>query len=119
VELFSPKVKIDTETVHAVFPVNDVWNIFYLEFDRGDDQSSSKKYSACSIFSSPYEAQVISGTMYCRSCEICSSGIDFMYDCSNTVVSYTLNNVTNMGQDFIPGPKVESCIPIAAIIPSV
>jgi hypothetical protein len=100
----------------AAIETNPDRNYFQVQFDRGDDELLSKKYSGCSISSLAVFAEV-PYYMVCSSCEICDSGIDFKYDCSNTVGTNLFNNATNM-TELIPGPKVESCIPIADVIPS-
>ena len=50
-------------------------------------------------------------------CEICASGLDFKYDCSNVVNGgpFRINQTTEV---FVPGPKVDTCIPVTDILPS-
>lgn len=100
------------EEVRAEFEgPNNFVNSFYFEFSRGDGSTSSKKYTTCTV-------QSDAGRFVdCKSCEICDSGIDFKYDCSNTNGTYAFSDVTNT-TILLPGPKVESCIPIADIVPS-
>jgi hypothetical protein len=51
----------------------------------------------------------------CARCEICDNGIEFKYDCSNVKGTLAFNNMTNT-TELVPGPKVETCYPIANVI---
>lgn len=82
-------------------------NIFDFHFEAVDGASSeSKKYTKCEI--------LFNGWDDCTSCDICDNGIDFKYDCSNTNYTVATDTLTS----FRPGPKVETCFPVANIIPS-
>lgn len=82
-------------------------NIIDFYFEAVDGASpESKKYTKCEI--------LFDGRDDCTSCDICDNGIDFKYDCSTT--NYTV--VTDTLTSFRPGPKVETCFPVANIIPS-
>ena len=113
----SPEVTIVSEEIFGTFMEEPEFRSSFKFFlERGDGASSSNKYSVCSVESS----YVIAGedTVFddCNSCDICESGIDIKYDCSNVNATYSFSNVTNT-TEFGPGPKVESCIPIANLLP--
>jgi hypothetical protein len=112
----SPPVKIRRESVFGAFAELEeprFRNIFQFSFNRGDGSSSSKTYTSCAVTSEP-DLFVFDD---CNSCDICDSGVDFKYDCSNTKGAYIYNNVTNT-TELIPGPKVETCFPVADVLPS-
>ena len=102
-------------------------NRFTFKFERGirTNTSSSKKYVRCSVTSEIYSYLVLDRQTsdyqfdQCTSCDICDNGVDFKYDCSNANGTglFVFGNMTNT-TILVPGPKVESCIPVASIIPS-
>ena len=102
-------------------------NRFTFKFERGirTNTSSSKKYVRCSVTSVIYSYLVLDRQTsdyqfdQCTSCDICDNGVDFKYDCSNANGTglFVFGNMTNT-TILVPGPKVESCIPVASIIPS-
>jgi hypothetical protein len=49
------------------------------------------------------------GTAQCTSCEICASGVDFKFDCSN------VDLVPESDLIFVPGPAITSCIGLSLI----
>jgi hypothetical protein len=51
------------------------------------------------------------GATPCRSCEVCPTGVDFKFDCSN-VDLYTKTDFPNL---FIPGPNFQSCIGLGLV----
>lgn len=117
--LLSPPVKMQSESLFGTFAelaVPEFRNSFIFSFDRGDGSSSSKKYTGCLVTSTSYLADEDSVYEDCNSCVICDSGVDFKYDCSNTKGTYIYSNMTNT-TELIPGPKVETCFPVADIFP--
>jgi hypothetical protein len=49
------------------------------------------------------------GTTPCNSCEICASGVDFKFNCSNVDLVPDTNII------FVPGPAFDSCIGLSLI----
>jgi hypothetical protein len=111
--LLSPPVKMLRESLFGTFGELQIRLCFL--FDRGDGSSSSKKYIGCSVAPGFLSADDDFFSEECQ-CVICDSGVDFKYDCTNTLGTYIYNNVTNT-TEFIPGPKVETCFPVADILP--
>ena len=115
--LLSPEVMIVTESVFGTFVEEPEFrSTFTFSLERNIGTSSSNKYSTCSIKSFYGIAEENAVSDSCNSCEICESGIDIKYDCSNVNSTYSFSNVTNT-TEFGPGPKVESCIPVANLLP--
>ena len=94
--IISPAIRIAQESVDVFFG-GDTPNYYYFNFYRDTNKRSSVTYSECSV-------QLTS--LYCL-CEICDGGADFKYDCSNVF------------RDGFPGPKVDSCFPVADLVPSI
>ena len=115
--IFSPPIMVAQEAVVVYFESTDFLNGFLFVFDRGDGQSSSKMYSGCSITSNTLVNDTEFDFDECSSCDICDSGVDFKYDCSNANGTFAFSDVTNT-TELVPGPKVDSCIPIADVLPS-
>jgi hypothetical protein len=117
--LLSPPVRVERETLFGTFAelaVPEFRNGYFFSFDRGDGAPSTKKYTACVVRSGSVLADEDFVVEDCNSCVICDSGDDFKYDCSNTKGTYIYSNMTNT-TDLIPGPKVETCFPVADIFP--
>ena len=117
--IFSPPVMITQERVRFVFDATDFRNDIFISFYRSDNQSSSKMYSGCIIVSvsTSFVDDSDDTIVRCSSCEICDNGVDLKYDCSNANGTLAFSNVTNTTV-LVPGPKVDTCIPIADVIPS-
>jgi hypothetical protein len=99
---FPPVVNSEVVTIYT-------GNIIDFHFEVLDGASSeSKKYTKCEI--------LFDGRETCTSCDICDNGIDFKYDCSNVNYTYAADTLTT--SSFRPGPKVETCFPVANVIPS-
>ena len=93
---------------------------FEFAFARGDaDSPSFNKYTNCSAYVLRYDSVVDAetGPYHCTSCDICDSGVDFKYNCSNFRVdgAYAFGNETSR-EAYYPGPIVDSCLPIADFI---
>ena len=96
---------------------------FEFAFARDDadagSPSSNNKYTNCSAYSVTYDAVIDADslTYHCTSCDICDSGVDFKYNCSNVPADgkFAFGNETLLYTNY-PGPIVDSCYPIADFI---
>jgi hypothetical protein len=119
VSFLSPPVQIEFDAVIGTF-VNEPEfnNTFQFYFYRAP---SSSEYTSCDILNEAYfpvdDDFGFPEVDFCNSCSICDNGVDFKYDCSNANGIYSFNNATNT-TELGPGPKIESCIPVADFLPS-
>ena len=118
----SPDVREEKLYARASIAGNyiEVSSTFEFAFARGDaDSPSFNKYTNCSAYVLSYDSvtQIESYPYYCTSCDICDSGVDFKYNCSNFRVdgAYAFGNETSR-EAYYPGPIVDSCLPIADFI---
>jgi hypothetical protein len=113
----SPEVRIATEAVFGRFvEAPNYINYFFFDFVQGDSASSSSKYATCEVASASIVGTSSAVRVTCNSCSICDNGVDFKYDCSNARGTFMFNNTTNT-TELGPGPKLESCIPVASVLP--
>ena len=115
---FSTSPKIEVERVDIEMNVDDFRNRFVFTFWSDGGLPSPKAYNRCAIRTmSSYSGEDNGNNVRCNSCEICDNGVDFKYDCSNSNGTLAYNPMTKKTK-LIPSPKIESCIPVADIIPS-
>jgi hypothetical protein len=110
----SPPVQITRESISGAFVTEpEFFSSFDFDFFLAP---SSNEYTDCFIFNFSFEMDDFPEGAYCNSCSICDNGVDFTYDCSNVKGMYNFNNETNT-TELGPGPKVDSCFPVASILP--
>jgi hypothetical protein len=106
--------QLEREIIVKTFnKVGYIADSFTFIFVHAYDISPSKTYISCTVQIQKTDLS----TAFCDRCTICDNGVDFKYDCSNIDLLPVFDNVTNT-TTVAPYPKVDSCFPVADIIPS-